>query len=73
MTFKSLHPHQYAFNKYLFWLQVTITYFVADARKQGERYVTETVRVKRVDDIEQTVYLDNNTAVKYENIYELRN
>lgn len=52
---------------------MTITYFVADARKQGGRYVTETVRVKRVDDIEQTVYLDNHTAVKYENIYELRN
>ena len=35
---------------------MTITYFVADARKQGEQYVTETVCVKRVDDIEQTVY-----------------
>ena len=53
--------------------QVTITYFVADGRKRGGRYVTETVCVKRVDDIEQTVYLDNHTAVKYENIYELRN
>ena len=53
--------------------EINITYFVADGRKQGGRYVTETVCVKRVDDIEQTVYLDNHTAVKYENIYELRN
>ena len=52
--------------------QVTITYFVADGRKQGGRYVSETMRVKMVDDLEKTVYLYNNIAVKYENIYELK-
>ena len=51
--------------------QVTITYFVADGRKQGGRYVTETAGIKRVDDLRQVVCLDNSIVVTYENILEI--
>lgn len=51
--------------------QVTITYFVADGRKRGGRYVTETVRVKRIDDFGEIVYLDNGVIVKFESIFEI--
>ena len=51
--------------------QVTITYFVADGRKQGGRYVTETVRVKKIDDFGEIVYLGNGVTVKFENIFEI--
>lgn len=51
--------------------QVTITYFVADSRKQGGVYVTETTRVKRIDDFGEIVYLDNGVIVKFESIFEI--
>ena len=51
--------------------QVTITYFVADGRKQGGRYVTETTTVKLINDLEQLIYLDNGVRIKYDNIYEI--
>ena len=51
--------------------QVTITYFVADGRKRGGRYVTETTTVKLINDLEQLIYLDNGVQIKYGNIYEI--
>lgn len=51
--------------------QVTITYFVADGRKQGGRYITETTAVKVINDLEQLIYLDNGMRIKYDNIYEI--
>ena len=51
--------------------QVTITYFVADGRKRGGRYVTETTTVKLINDLEQTVHLNSGVTVKYDNIYEI--
>ncbi len=50
---------------------VTITYFVADGRKQGGRYVTETTTVKVINDLDQLIYLDNGVRIKYDNIYEI--
>lgn len=51
--------------------QVTITYFVADGRKQGGRYITESTTVKEINDLEQLIYLDNGVRIKYDNIYEI--
>ena len=51
--------------------QVTITYFVADGRKQGGRYVTETVKVKRIDDLEQIIHLGNGVSVKFKDIFNI--
>ena len=52
--------------------QVTITYFVADGRKQGGRYVTETVKIKYVDNLEQNIRFDNGVCVKFENIFDIK-
>ena len=52
--------------------QVTITYFVADGRKQGGRYVTETVKIKYVDNLEQNIRFDNSVCVKFENIFDIK-
>ena len=51
--------------------EVNITYFVADGRKQGGRYITESTTVKVINDLEQTVHLNSGMTVKYDNIYEL--
>ena len=51
--------------------QVTITYFVADGRKRGGRYVTETVKVKKMDNLEQALYIDNAVSIKFTDIFEL--
>ena len=52
--------------------QVTITYFVADGRKRGGRYVTETVKIKYVDNLEQNIRFDNGVCVKFENIFDIK-
>ena len=51
--------------------EINITYFVADGRKQGGRYVTETVKVKKIDAFGEIVYLGNGVTVKFENIFEI--
>ena len=51
--------------------QVTITYFVADGRKQGGRYVTEAVRVKRVNDLDKAICLDNGVNINFGNIFRI--
>ena len=51
--------------------QVTITYFVADDRKHGGRYVTETNTVKTMNDLDKLIYLNNGVQIKYDNIYEI--
>lgn len=52
--------------------QVTITYFVADGRKLGGRYVTETVKIKYVDNLDQNIRFDNGVCVKFENIFDIK-
>ena len=51
--------------------QVTITYFVADGRKQGGRYVTETAKVKQLNNLEQSISLENNVIVNFNNIFNI--
>ena len=52
--------------------EINITYFVADRRKQGGRYVTETVKIKYVDNLEQNIRFDNGVCVKFENIFDIK-
>jgi hypothetical protein len=51
--------------------EINITYFVADSRKRGGRYVTETTTVKVINDLDRLLYLDNGVQIKYDNIYEI--
>ena len=51
--------------------QVTITYFVADGHKQGGRYVTETAKVKQLNNLEQSISLENNVIVNFDKILNI--
>ena len=51
--------------------QVTITYFVADDRKRGGRYVTETAKVKQLNNLEQSISLENNVIVNFDKILNI--
>lgn len=44
--------------------EVTITYFVPDERKDGGSYVTVTGRVKKLDEYEGRIILEDSTIVK---------
>ncbi|MBQ7944267.1 MAG: hypothetical protein IJ326_09430 [Lachnospiraceae bacterium] len=44
--------------------EVTITFFVPDERKDGGSYVTVTGRVKKLDEYEGRIILEDNTIVK---------
>ena len=52
--------------------EVNITYFVADGRKQGRRYVTETVKAKRINDMEKFICFSSGLTVRYEDILEIK-
>ena len=48
--------------------EVTITYFVPDARKDGGAYVTFTGRVKRIDEYKRTVIMTDKTDIPIDEI-----
>ncbi len=52
-------------------LQVTITYFMDDARKQGGSYVTECGTVKKIKDYEQLLVLQNGSSIAINRIVAL--
>ena len=43
--------------------QVTITYFIADARKDGGKYVTVTNNIKKIDEYKQAIILVDATEI----------
>jgi len=50
---------------------ITITYFLADDRKAGGSYVSVTGRVKKVDDYERHVLMENGTEIPIDRIVEI--
>lgn len=48
--------------------EVSITYFLQDARKEGGAYVTATGCVKKVDDYERSVIMRDGTVIPIEDI-----
>lgn len=49
-------------------VEVTITYFVPDDKKSGGAYVTYTGAVRRVDDYEHTLVMEDKTVIPIEQI-----
>lgn len=47
---------------------VTIDYFVADGRKEGGTYKSVTAALRKIDDIERIVYLDNGEIIPFDSI-----
>lgn len=50
---------------------ITMTYFQADLKKKGGRYITITKRVKKVDEYEKVLIMENHTKIKMQDIYNI--
>ena len=50
---------------------VSITYFRPDALKKGGAYLTDIGSVKKIDEIEKLVLMDNGIKIKMEQIVEI--
>lgn len=51
--------------------KVTITYFQPDQKKEGGTYLTVTGQLKKIDEIERTVFLIDGTRIPVENILKI--
>ena len=51
--------------------QVSITYFVPDARKDGGAYFTVTGAIRKVEETRHQVIMENGTVISVNDIYEI--
>lgn len=51
--------------------EVTVTFFVPDEKKDGGAYVTDSGHIKRVDEAEQLLILEEGDKIPMEDIYEI--
>lgn len=51
--------------------QASITYFVADDKKAGGKYVTITERLKKFDEYHQTIQLSDGTVIALRDVLEI--
>ena len=52
--------------------EVSITYFLADQKKEGGAYVTAAGTIKRLDDVEGILKLEDGTCIKIEDIIKIQ-
>ena len=52
--------------------EVSITYFLADQKKEGGAYVTTAGTIKRLDDVEGILKLEDGTCIKIEDIIKIQ-
>ena len=50
---------------------VTVSYFLSDERKNGGAYVAVTGKVKKIDDLERIIILDDGTEIPMDGIVEI--
>lgn len=48
--------------------EITVTWFRPDARKDGGNYVTSTGRIRKVDELERILTLDNGTRIPIQEV-----
>ena len=51
--------------------QVTITYFVPDAKKAGGEYITKMSRLKKIDEYKKIIILEDKTIIPIDEIIEV--
>ncbi len=52
-------------------LEITVTYFLEDRRKQGGNYLTEIGILKKINEYEQQLILQNGVSIAVDRIVEL--
>ena len=66
-------------NRKLMWIkdniqsspQATVTYFVSDSKKAGGKYITATVNIVRIDEIDNAIVTEGGTKIAVHNILDL--
>ena len=53
--------------------EVTLTRFIADEKKSGGRYLTETVRIRRLDPVKRILITEDNRKISLDDITDLQN
>lgn len=51
--------------------EAEITYFVADLKKSGGKYVTEKIKLKKIDEISRCVVTCGDKKIPIDDIYEI--
>ena len=51
--------------------EVTITYFQPDERKAGGKYITATSAVKKIDDFERRITMQNGTKIPMDDVLSI--
>ncbi len=51
--------------------QITITYFVADNKKNGGKYITDIKFVKRIDEFNHKIIFDDYSSILIDDIYNI--
>ena len=52
-------------------IMITITYFVKDEKKSGGKYIQISEVVKRIDNVNRFIKLNNNEIIKFDDIYNI--
>jgi len=66
-------------NQALYWLidnlntfpQPLITYFIADERKAGGQYLSERLRVVKIDTYKRLISCDDGRKINFDDLYEI--
>lgn len=51
---------------------VTMTYFQKDKRKSGGKYITIETKIKRMNEIEKSITLQDGTKIAIDNLYDIQ-
>lgn len=51
--------------------EITVSYFLPDERKEGGSMVRETGRLKKIDETERIIRLENGSEIKVDDILEI--
>ena len=66
-------------NRTLMWIkdnikskpEVVVTYFIPDCKKSGGKYITATVNIVKIDELNHTVITDDGLKIAVHNILEI--
>lgn len=50
---------------------VTVTFFQADARKEGGAYLTHTGQIKRINDIDRVIQMADGVDIPLDDVFQL--
>lgn len=51
---------------------VTVTYFAADSKKNGGKYLTVSGNLKQIDNVRQVVIFNNGTEIAIRDIFDIK-